>query len=57
MLDDGCGYWMMDMDGYWILVDGWLVEDGYGWILDIDGWILMDDGWMMDEIGRSWMMD
>ena len=57
MLDDGCGYWMMDMDGYWILVDGWLVEDGYGWILDMDGWILMDDGWMMDEIGRSWMMD
>ena len=48
---------MMDMDGYWILVDGWLVEDGYGWILDMDGQILMDDGWMMDEIGRSWMMD
>ena len=37
LVDDGCGYWMMDMDGYWILVDGWLVEDGYGWILDMDG--------------------
>jgi len=50
---DGMMRWMVDgwwmdvsdeMDGWWVVSDGWMVGHGR-WMDDVsDGW--MDDGWM-----------